>query len=104
MSSYRTHADGAARQFAGARARQHAARVGRGDVRFLMYRVADGLAVERRQRGTDGVATHAVLLFDDREAFDAWWRDDALRFDHPILHQTLRRDAGELWELDDEPS
>lgn len=90
------------RRSLGGRVRQHAARVGRTDLRFLMYLVGDGLAVERRLRAADGVATHAVLLFEDPEAFDAWWREDALRFDHPILHQTVRRDAAELWELDDE--
>lgn len=104
MSSHRTPAEGASRPPPGGRVRQHAARIGRRDLRFLIYRAGGGLAVERRQRSEDGVASLAVLLFDDPEAFETWWRDDALRFDHPILHRDLRRDAAELWELDDEQS
>lgn len=81
--------------------RSRATTVGRRELRFLIYRVGKSLAVERRQRAEDGVASLAVLHFDHREAFDEWWREDALRFDNPILHQDLQRDATELWELDD---
>lgn len=104
MSSQSTPAKGAERRSGSARARQHAARVGRRELRFLIYRAGSSLTVERRQRAEDGVASLAVLHFDDGDAFEAWWREDALRFDHPILHQALRRDASELWELGDESS
>lgn len=88
---------------AGRRTRGHATTVGRRELRFLIYRVGNSLAVERRQRAEDGVASLAVLHFDHREAFDIWWREDSLRFDNPILHQALQRDVTELWELDDGP-
>lgn len=60
------------------------------------------MALELRQHVPRGVDSLAILLFDDRASFERWWRDDALRFDHPVVHRELRRDADELWELGDE--
>lgn len=102
MSPRRTAASGASRQGGDLRARRVEARVGDRHLRYAMYRLGTTLALERRQQAPGGVDILAVLLFDDPEVFKTWWQDDALRFDHPLLHQELRRDAAELWEQGDE--
>lgn len=102
MSSYGNPASRTGRPSLGEHVRHYEVRVGRRDLQFLMYRLGRALALERRQRAQDGVDSLAVMLFDDPDSFERWWQDDTLRFDHPLLHHELRRDAKQLWELGDE--
>lgn len=71
-----------------------------GVVRFVLRRVAGGLYVEREELPRKGTRTSISVEFADRDGFERWWDDDPSRFDHPLLHQRVRRCAGELWEID----
>jgi hypothetical protein len=71
-----------------------------GVLRFVLRRVTGGLYVEREERPRKGTRTNISVQFADREGFKRWCDEDPSRFDTPLLHQRMRRDAEELWELD----
>ena len=68
-----------------------------GSVSFTLARMPGGVLVERVQfhRGTARVVQ--TMLFADDESFQRWCDADALRFDHPLLHMSLRRDGNDLF-------
>ena len=70
-----------------------------GVLRFTLRRIAGGLYVERDELPRKGPRTCISVEFSNRQAFERWCDDDPSRFDNPLLHQRVRRDGGELWEL-----
>ena len=69
----------------------------RGEVRFFLQRVAGGLYVEREEIPRRGLRTQQSVQFADAEHFERWCDNDPIRFEHPLLHVSLRRDAEALW-------
>lgn len=69
----------------------------RGEVRFFLQRVAGGLYVEREEIPRRGLRTQQSVQFADVEHFKRWCENDPIRFEHPLLHVSLKRDADELW-------
>ena len=69
----------------------------RGEVRFFLKRVAGGLYVEREEIPRRGLRTQQSVQFADAEHFKRWCDNDPVRFEHPLLHVNLQRDADELW-------
>ncbi len=69
----------------------------RGEVRFFLQRVAGGLYVEREEVPRRGLRTQQSVQFADAEHFRRWCDNDPIRFEHPLLHVNLKRDADELW-------
>ena len=69
----------------------------RGEVRFFLQRVAGGLYVEREEIPRRGLRTQQSVQFADAEHFKRWCDNDPIRFEHPLLHVNLQRDADELW-------
>jgi hypothetical protein len=72
----------------------------RGRLRFVLQRVVGGLYVEREDVPKRGMRTCISLEFGSRTEFLRWYDEDASRFEHPLLHQRVRRDADELWQVD----
>ena len=75
----------------------------RGLVRFVLQRVTGGLYVERDEIPTRGLRVIQSIAFSNADAFDRWCDDDPVRFDHPLLHTQLKRDAAALWRSLAEP-
>ena len=73
----------------------------RGEVRFFLQRVAGGLYVEREENPQRGLRTQQSVQFADAEHFKRWCDNDPIRFEHPLLHVSLKRDADELWRSND---
>jgi len=71
----------------------------RGEVRFFLQRVAGGLYVEREEIPRRGLRTQQSVQF--AEHFERWCDNDPIRFEHPLLHVNLKRDADELWRYID---
>jgi len=69
----------------------------RGEVRFFLQRVAGGLYVEREEIPRRGLRTEQSVEFQDAEHFKRWCDNDPIRFDYPLLHINLQRDADDLW-------
>ena len=69
----------------------------RGEVRFFLQRVAGGLYVEREEIPRRGLRTQQSVQFTDAEHFRRWCDNDPIRFEHPLLHVSLKRDADALW-------
>jgi hypothetical protein len=64
---------------------------------FFIQRINGGLYVEREEIPRHGVRTCQALCFNDRASFERWCDDDPARFEHPLLHARLKRDADQLW-------
>lgn len=69
----------------------------KGEVRFFLQRVAGGLYVEREEFPRRGLRTQQSVQFADAEHFRRWCDNDPVRFEHPLLHVNLKRDADDLW-------
>jgi hypothetical protein len=70
-----------------------------GVLRFVLRRVVGGLYVEREELPRKGTRTSISVEFTDRDGFERWHEDDLSRFEHPLLHQRVRRDAEQLWKF-----
>ena len=68
-----------------------------GTLHFLIQGRPGGIHVERDEQPRLGVRTIRVLSFTDRDRFRRWCERDPVRFDHPLLHDRLRRVGDELW-------
>ena len=75
----------------------------KGEVSFFLQRVAGGLYVEREEIPRRGLRTVQSVHFTDPAAFNRWCEGDPVRFEHPLLHVNLKRDAEALWRIDAEP-
>lgn len=67
-----------------------------GAVAFALHAVPEGLFVERTQRRPLGALVTVAMVFERRDAFARWCDSDPVRFDHPMLHNHLRRHGDEL--------
>lgn len=67
-----------------------------GAVAFALHAVPEGLFVERTQRRPLGALVTVAMVFAHRDAFARWCDSDPVRFDHPMLHNHLRRHGDEL--------
>lgn len=75
-----------------------------GEVRFFLQRVSGGLYVEREEIPRRGLRTQQSIQFDDAQCFRQWCDNDPIRFEHPLLHAKLKRDADDLWPGPDQGS
>ena len=85
---------------ASTRARSLRAQGRAGEIRFYLERVAGGIYVEREEIPKRGLQTSQSAHFNDAESFRRWCDDDPVRFEHPVLHVQLKRDADDLWRID----
>ena len=69
----------------------------RGETRFFLQRVAGGLYVEREEIPRRGLRTWQSIEFADAQRFSTWCDADPVRFEYPLLHVQLRREADALW-------
>ena len=75
----------------------------KGEVNFFLQRVAGGLFVEREEIPKRGLRTVQSVHFNDPAAFHRWCEGDPVRFEHPMLHVSLKRDGEALWRTGTEP-
>jgi hypothetical protein len=75
------------------------ARGPRGELRFRLQYHQGGLYVEREEVPPHGLHFVQSMHFRDVPQFERWWDGDPARFEHPVLHLALKRDAGMLWQL-----
>lgn len=68
---------------------------GDGVVAITLQLTANGLLVERVQHRPAGSQLTQAMLFRDVVAFAAWCAADPARFEHPMLHERLRREGDE---------
>ena len=76
----------------------------RGEVRFFLQRVAGGLYVEREEIPRRGLRTMQSLRFVNAAKFNRWCDADPVRFEHPLLYVSLKRDGDDLWRIDARPA
>ena len=71
-----------------------------GELQFYLRREPAGLYVEREDVPKRGLRTWQALHFSGTGEFERWCDEDAVRFDHPQLYVTLKREGERLWQLD----
>jgi len=71
-----------------------------GELQFFLAREAVGLYVERLDLPKRGPRTIQALHFSGTTDFERWCDADTVRFDHPQLYVTLKREGERLWQLD----
>lgn len=71
----------------------------RGELRFRLQSHEGGLYVEREEIPCRGLHCVQSMHFRDVRQFERWCDGDPARFEHPLLHHALKRDAGALWQL-----
>jgi hypothetical protein len=81
------------------RSRWLQARGPRGELRFWLQVHQGGLYVEREEIPSQGLHCVQSMQFRDVRQFEQWCDRDAARFEHPLLHVALKRDAAALWQL-----
>jgi len=69
----------------------------RGAVTVTLHRRGPGILLELVEHRPSGCRIVVVTSFTDARSFEEWCTDDPLRFEHPIVHQQVRRHAEELW-------
>jgi hypothetical protein len=60
-------------------------------------RNACGVLLELEERHANGPRVVVVAAFTQASSFEEWCKDDPLRFEAPVVHQQIRRDADALW-------
>jgi hypothetical protein len=75
------------------------ARGPRGELRFRLQYHEGGLYVEREEMPCRGLHCVQSMHFRDLRQFERWCDDDPARFEHPLTHLALKRDAQALWQL-----
>jgi hypothetical protein len=70
-----------------------------GELRFRLQYDHGGLYVEREQIPCRGLHCVQSMRFCDVRQFERWCDDDPARFEHPLIHLALKRDAQALWQL-----
>jgi hypothetical protein len=93
VSAHRTAGDPAFRSLQ--------ARSARTELRFRLQYHRRGLYVEREESTDEGPHCVQSLRFEDVQHFRAWCDADPARFDHPLLHAALKREAAALWPSED---
>jgi hypothetical protein len=76
------------------------ARTRQGEVSFLLRPIPGGLHVEREAIPPRGLRCKEIVQFTDRQHFLLWYQPDELRFDHPLLHNSLLRETAVAWAND----
>jgi hypothetical protein len=79
------------------------ARSPRGELQFRLQYHQGGLYVEREEIPCRGLHCVHSMHFRDVRQFEQWCDRDPARFEHPLLHLALKRDAGSLWQLREQP-
>jgi hypothetical protein len=75
----------------------------RGELRFWLQHHHGGLYVEREEIPLRGLHCVQSMHFRDVRQFEQWCDRDPARFEYPLLHLALKRDAGALWQLREQP-
>jgi hypothetical protein len=79
--------------------RSLAVRGPRGELRFRLQVHQGGLYVEREETPCRGLHCVQSMQFREVGQFERWCDSDPSRFEHPLLHLALKRDAQALWQL-----
>jgi len=69
-----------------------------GEVRVKLHRNACGVLLELEDRRPNGPRVVVVAAFTRESSFEDWCTNDPLRFEVPIVHQHVRREAASLWQ------
>ena len=77
--------------------RNRAASSATGQIRVALHRNACGVLLEIEDRRLNGPHVVVVTAFTGASSFEDWCANDPLRFEMPIVHQQIRRDAEALW-------
>ena len=67
------------------------------ELSVTLHRSDGGVILELEERSTGGWRVAIIAAFTQPSAFEEWCADDPLRFEQPLMHQQLRRQAAELW-------
>ena len=67
-----------------------------GAIAFKLARTAVGVLVERHQFRRGGGRVVVSSLFVDAASFDRWCDADSVKFDYPLVHQSVRRNGNAL--------
>ena len=73
------------------------AKAPRRTLRFRLQVDATGLYVEREEISCRGLHCVQSMHFSSPQAFARWCDSDPARFEQPLLHQRLQREAQALW-------
>lgn len=76
----------------------HTVRSDDGTLRFDLRRVDAGLYMQREWRLPRAGRVTQASIFASRDAFNRWCEADPLRFEYPMVHATLLRAAGRLFD------
>jgi hypothetical protein len=68
-----------------------------GELHFRLQYARAGLHVEREEIPVDGPHCVLSMHFQNPQHFEQWCDGDSARFEHPLLHLALKRDASALW-------
>ena len=68
-----------------------------GQIRVALHRNACGVLLEIEDRRSNGPHVVVVTAFTGASSFEDWCINDPLRFEMPIVHQQIRREAEALW-------
>jgi hypothetical protein len=68
--------------------------------RVTLDRNACGVLLKLEERQPNGSRVMIVTAFTQASSLEEWCMDDPLRFEAPIVHQRVRRDADALWRND----
>jgi hypothetical protein len=71
-----------------------------GPARVTLGRNACGVLLKLEERQPNGSRVMVVTAFTQASCLEEWCMDDPLRFEAPIVHQHVRRDADALWRND----
>lgn len=71
-----------------------------GQIRVALHRNACGVLLELEDRRSTWPRVVVVAAFTRASSFEDWCSNDPLRFEMPIVHQQIRREAEALWWRD----
>ena len=72
-------------------------RSGDGTIAFKLAPTPSGVFVERVQLRGGGARIVQSTVFADDKSFQRWCDADSVRFDHPLVYLSLKRDGDALF-------
>lgn len=71
-----------------------------GQVSLTLHRNSCGVLLALEERRSNGPQVIVLAGFTQASCLEDWCTNDPLRFEIPIVHQHLRREAEALWRSD----